>query len=41
MVDCKLVDGSTAHTIIEKANEVCTAINSLARGISIQVRTTA
>jgi organic hydroperoxide reductase OsmC/OhrA len=41
MVDCKLVDGSTAHTIIEKANEVCMAINSLKRGIPVQVRTTA
>jgi organic hydroperoxide reductase OsmC/OhrA len=39
MVDCKLQDGSTAHAIIEKANEVCMAINSLGRGIPVQVRT--
>ena len=41
MVDCKMLDGSTAHTIIEKANAVCMAINSLGRGIPVQVRTTA
>jgi organic hydroperoxide reductase OsmC/OhrA len=41
MVDCKMVDGSTAHAIIEKATEVCMAINSLGRGIPVQVRTTA
>ena len=39
-VVCKLLDGSTAHTIIEKANAVCMAINSLGRGIPVQVRTT-
>ena len=39
MVDCKMLDGSTARTIIEKANEVCMAINSLGRGIPVQVRT--
>jgi organic hydroperoxide reductase OsmC/OhrA len=41
MVDCKMLDGSTAHTVIEKANAVCMAINSLGRGIPVQVRTTA
>jgi organic hydroperoxide reductase OsmC/OhrA len=41
MVDCKMLDGSTAHAIIEKANAVCMAINSLGRGIPVQVRTTA
>jgi organic hydroperoxide reductase OsmC/OhrA len=40
MVDCKLLDGSTAHAIIEKANAVCMAINSLGRGIAVKVRTT-
>jgi organic hydroperoxide reductase OsmC/OhrA len=40
MVDCKMLDGSTAHAIIEKANEVCMA-NSLGRGIPVKVRTTA
>jgi organic hydroperoxide reductase OsmC/OhrA len=41
MVDCKMLDGSTAHAIIEKANAACMAINSLSRGIPIQVRTAA
>ena len=40
MVDCKMLDGSTAHTIIEKANAICMAISSLGRGIPVQVRTT-
>jgi organic hydroperoxide reductase OsmC/OhrA len=41
MVDCKMVDGSNAETIVEKAKTVCMAINSLKRGIAVQVRTTA
>jgi organic hydroperoxide reductase OsmC/OhrA len=38
MVECKMLDDSSAHTIIEKAKAVCMAINSLRRGIPIQVR---
>jgi organic hydroperoxide reductase OsmC/OhrA len=41
MVACKMLDGSTAHAIIEKANAVCMAINSLGLGMPVQVRTTA
>jgi organic hydroperoxide reductase OsmC/OhrA len=41
MVACKILDGSTAHAIIEKANAVCMAINSPGLGIPVQVRTTA
>jgi organic hydroperoxide reductase OsmC/OhrA len=41
MVDCKMLDGSTAHAILEKAKEVCMTINSLGRGIPVQVQPTA
>jgi organic hydroperoxide reductase OsmC/OhrA len=41
VVSCGTLDGSSAESIIEKAKAVCMAINSLRRGVSVEVRTAA
>ncbi len=40
-VSCRTLDGSSADAIIEKAKAVCMAVNSLRRGIPVQVRVVA
>lgn len=39
VVSCQTRDGSNAESIIEKAKAVCMAINSLRRGVPVEVRT--
>ena len=37
-VNCEMLDGSDPNTIIEKAEAACMAINSLQKGLPVQVR---
>jgi organic hydroperoxide reductase OsmC/OhrA len=41
VVSCETLDGSSADGIIEKAKAACMAINSLQRGVPVNVRTAA
>jgi organic hydroperoxide reductase OsmC/OhrA len=39
VVSCQTLDGSTATTIVEKAKGISMAMNSLLRGVPVEVRT--
>ncbi len=36
-VQCEMLDGSSADQVVEKATATCMAINSLSRGIPVQI----
>lgn len=40
-VSCKTLDGAPADAIVEKARAICMAINSLRRGVPVDVRSAA
>jgi organic hydroperoxide reductase OsmC/OhrA len=41
VVSCETLDGSSAESIIEQAKAACMAVNSLRRGVPVEVQTAA